>query len=94
MPLRTNLKELRSKEVICVDSGQRLGYIQDVEVDMAAGKLLSLLVPGQSRGLFGRAEDMVVPWEAICRIGDDIILVDLQPGGRNGKNKGVWPEND
>lgn len=26
-------------------------------------------------GLFGREEDFIIPWEAIDKIGDDIILV-------------------
>ena len=48
--------ELRYKEVICVSTGQRLGYVCDAELDACTGKILSLIVPGPSRffGLLGR----------------------------------------
>ena len=50
--------ELRYKEVICVSTGQRLGYVCDAELDPCTGKILSLIVPGQARffGLLGREE--------------------------------------
>ena len=30
-------------------------------------------------GLFGRKDDFVIPWNRICRIGPDIILVEAKP---------------
>ena len=51
----------------------------DVEVDLATGKIGSIIVPGEAKrfGLFGKYEDYVIPWKEIKKIGDDIILVDL-----------------
>ncbi len=75
------MSDLRDKEVICLGSGQRLGYVCDAEIDSEKGCILALLVPGPYRffGLFGRGEDIVIPWNCIQRMGEDIILVDL-PG--------------
>lgn len=39
------------------------------------------MVPGKCRffGLFGRADDYVIPWQCIRRFGEDIILVEVIP---------------
>lgn len=75
----SRFSDLRYKEVINVNSGHRLGYVCDLEMDMEEGKLLSIIVPGPSRlgGVLGREDDYVLPWGCIRRIGEDIILVDL-----------------
>ncbi len=72
--------ELSCKEVVCISDGTRLGYVTDVEVEVPEGKVCSLVVPGKARfcWLFGRNEDYVIPWNAIRRVGDDIILVDCR----------------
>lgn len=78
--------EMRYKEVIDLKSGQRLGFVCDAEIDPADGRILSLIVPGQGRagGLLGREDDYVLAWDSISRLGNDIILVDLEkePGRR------------
>ena len=70
--------DLRIKEVINICDGARLGFVCDVEVNTCTGKVVAIIVPGEARflGMFGRAEDYVIPWEDIKRIGEDIILVD------------------
>ncbi|MBC8536966.1 YlmC/YmxH family sporulation protein [Feifania hominis] len=69
--------DLRSKEVINMKDGSRLGYICDVEIDVCSGKLTAIVVPGAPKffGLFGREEDIVISWDEIEKIGEDIILV-------------------
>ena len=71
------IADLRYKEIINIGSGARLGYVNDVEISIKDGKILALVVPGALRffGLLGREEDVVIPWEAIERVGDDILLV-------------------
>ena len=72
------IADLRYKEVINVNTGFRLGFVSDAVFDVDTGKMKALVVPGQYRmlGLLGRGEDYVIPWGAIRRIGDDIILVE------------------
>ena len=77
----TRITEMHCKEVICVDSGKRLGFVSDVELKIPEGQVIALVVPGpcQFLGLFGRKEDFLIPWHCICRIGPDIILVEAKP---------------
>ena len=81
------LSDLRCKEIINVATGQRLGYVCDADIDMPEGKLKSLIVPGPCRffGLFGREPDFLIPLSCITRIGQDIILVEIQ--GACGRSK-------
>ncbi len=75
------ITQLNCKEVICISDGRRLGYVCDVEIDLTCGKALAIVVPGPCRvfGAFGRTEDYVIEWSRICKIGPDIILVDIKP---------------
>ncbi len=73
-----SVNDLKSKEVINVSDGARLGFVSDVEIDLETGRVISLLVPGSYRlmGFLGRDEDTVIRWENIKKIGDDIIIID------------------
>lgn len=70
--------ELRNKEIIHVCEGCRLGYMNDLTIELETGSVVNLIVPGPCRflGLFGRQDDYVIPWCCVRRIGEDIILVD------------------
>ncbi len=84
---------LHCKEVVCVRDGARLGYVSDVEVELPEGQVSALIVPGKCRfpWIFPPAEDYRIPWSAICRIGDDIILVDCRPADcRQNRPKPGW----
>ena len=74
--MNCKVADLRCKEVINVRDGARLGYIMDVLVDTECGRVVAVTVPGGGFSLFG-GDEYVVPWESICRIGDDIVLVDF-----------------
>ena len=73
--------ELHCKEVICVSDGRRLGFISDAKIQLPEGRIVAIIVPGPSRyfGLLGRRDDYVIPWHCICRMGPDIVLVDIDP---------------
>ena len=79
--MSTKFTDLHCKEVICVSDGRRLGYISDACVEIPKGTIVSIVVPGPCRffGLFGRVDDYVIPWNRICKIGPDIVLVDVRP---------------
>ncbi len=88
--MKTRITELSCKEVINVCDGTRYGYVNDVEVDCTCGKIVSLVIHIQGKFLcsFSKNDDIVIPWEAIKRIGDDIILVDyaIEPVYKNKKS--------
>ena len=70
----------RNKEVINVRDGLRMGYVCDIMVNVATGEITAIMVPGTYRffGLFGREDDYIIPWNAIKRVGDDIIIVEIE----------------
>lgn len=76
--METRIAELRYKEVISVEDGSRFGFVGDMEVDLDSGQVRALVVPGRRRlfGLLGREEDRYIPWNAVRRFGEDIILVE------------------
>ena len=76
--METRIADLRYKEVISVADGSRFGYVGDMEIDLDSGQVRALVVPGRRRlfGLLGREEDRYIPWSAVRRFGEDIILVD------------------
>ena len=75
------ITDLRCKEVINVCDGLRLGFVSDVEISIPDGQVVALVVPGPCRilGVLGRKDDFVIPWRCIRRMGEDIILVELEP---------------
>ena len=77
--MTARLNDLRYKEVISISGGMRLGYIDDIEMDISVGRILSVTVPGKPRflGIFGRCEEYNVPWEKIVKIGDDIMSITI-----------------
>ena len=79
--METRIAELRYKEVISVEDGNRYGYVGDLEVDLETGQVRSLVIPGRRRffGLLGREEDRFIPWRCVRRFGEDIILVEERP---------------
>ena len=72
--------ELRQKEVINICNAQRLGYVCDVEFCLEKGEIEAIIVPGCMKFFrIGKHDDLVITWDKIRCIGEDIILVEL-PG--------------
>lgn len=68
---------LRQKEVINIDTAERLGFINDVEIGEKSGTIEAIIVPKRGRFLsrfFGGGE-LIIPWDAIEVVGKDLILV-------------------
>lgn len=70
--------DLRSKEVIHIKNGDRLGFISEADIDFETGKIISVSIPGSFKalGLLGREPDIVIKWENIKKIGEDLIMID------------------
>lgn len=72
--------DFKHKEVVNINDGKRLGYVQDVCADLETGIITSIIVPGASNKLlniFSQANDIVIPWQNIKCIGEDLILVEI-----------------
>ena len=70
--------DFKHKEVINITDGRRLGFVQDVTANLDTGIITSIIVPGNAK-LFNifSSNDIVIPWEKIKCIGEDIILVEI-----------------
>lgn len=80
MQLRAS--ELRTKDVVNVADGRKLGNLYDLDVDLETGRIRSLILPASGRGGWwrpSRDRDLEILWQDIVKIGLDVILVDL-PG--------------
>ncbi len=74
-----SLDDLRHKEFIDITNGERLGYIDDVKMDLETSEVQALMIYGRQRlfGLLGREEDVIIPCSDIRVVGTDVILVKL-----------------
>lgn len=86
--MEARMGQLRLKEVISIGDGSRYGYVGDLDLDLESGQVRALVIQGRLRlfGLLGREADLIIPWEAVQRFGEDTILVDgvsMPQGSRN-----------
>ena len=72
-----SLEELRRKEVIDINSGERLGFIDDVRLDLETSGVVALVIYGRTRffGVFGREEDVEIPCGDIRVVGSEVVLI-------------------
>ncbi|MCL2755859.1 MAG: YlmC/YmxH family sporulation protein [Firmicutes bacterium] len=72
--------ELRSKQVVNVIDGKVLGRIVDVVFSRQSARVLGFVVPGEGGfAFFKKRGDIFIPFERVCKIGVDVVLVELKP---------------
>lgn len=72
------LSDLQSKNIVNVFDGKNVGSIIDANISND-GSIESLVIETNKKFLsFSREEDMLVPWNDITKIGEDVILVNLK----------------
>lgn len=71
------ISEFQIKNVVNVSDGKRLGNIGDIEINLSTGKIEAVVIAGSGRmlGFFGKDEEVIIPWNNIIKIGEDVILV-------------------
>lgn len=71
--------KLKNKEVINITDGASLGFVSDIEVNLEQGTIDGIVIPAE-RGflkfLGNKEDDIVIKWDKIRTIGDDVILVE------------------
>lgn len=79
MERQMTYSELKKLEVINVVDGARLGCVCDLEIEIPSGRILSLIVPGETRffGWFKCGDPVVIPFCRVKKFGEDVILVEL-----------------
>lgn len=90
-----SLGELRGKEVICLKTGEKLGFVDDMEFDSHTAQVKSLIIFGRERffGFFGRDEDVKIAFSDIHLIGKDAVLINSKDSNREIKSKSFVFEN-
>lgn len=76
--------ELRAKEVVNATDGKRMGRIVDILFSRDDGAISGIVVPFSRRSVFSKNQDIFIPWRCVQKIGEDVIIVNLQvePDGR------------
>lgn len=71
------ISEFQIKDVVNVADGKKLGNISDIDISIGTGKIEAIIISENSKilGLFGKDEEIVIPWRNIMKIGEDVILV-------------------
>ena len=75
------LSELAGKNIVNIYDGSRLGSVQESDLlfEAETGRITEMVVPGRGGLLAGRLERgaLRIPWQAIHKIGREVIIVDL-----------------
>ena len=73
------LEDLKNKSVVNVKNGSNLGFVDDIVIDGYSARVVSLVIYGRKRffGVFGREDDILISWDDINIIGDDVVLVSV-----------------
>ena len=78
--MEVSFLELKSKQVINTVDGKCLGHITDVIFDVVTACTLGFIVPQPNQGFWGMFRsnrELFIPYNCVCKIGDDVILVEL-----------------
>lgn len=70
-----NLTNLKTKEVVDLENGKRLGHIIDIVINDCTGKIIGIIVPGEKGICFFHSDEIFIQWCNIKCIGEDVILV-------------------
>ncbi len=69
---------LRQKKVINIVDGRDLGHVCDLIFE-ESGVVCGIVVPTKSSSIMGiiKGDSLFVPWKHVCKIGEDVIIVEL-----------------
>jgi len=71
------ISEFQTKDVVNISDGRKLGNIGDIEINLETGKIETIIIgySGKLLGFFGKDEEIIIPWNQIVKVGEDVILV-------------------
>lgn len=79
--MEVSFSDLKEKEIVNLNDGKKLGRIIDILFDNTNGMVRGIVVPGEKK-FFRKGEDLFVPLDRLRKIGDDVILINLQVNSR------------
>lgn len=76
------LSEMVGKEIVNLNDGSRLGVVgeSDLVIDGRNGAIHSIVLPNRSTPLNFWSDNkpsLVIPWEAVKKVGTEVIIVEL-----------------
>ncbi|NLV16925.1 MAG: YlmC/YmxH family sporulation protein [Syntrophomonadaceae bacterium] len=75
------MSELVGKEIININDGLKMGMVgdSDLVINPESGEIESIILPNRGNliNLWIDRQKLVVPWEAVKKIGREVIVVDL-----------------
>ncbi|MCG9967753.1 YlmC/YmxH family sporulation protein [Pelotomaculum terephthalicicum JT] len=75
------LGELVGKEIVNIYNGARLGVVDesDMDIDIDTGEIRSIILPRKNNiiNLWIDKPKLIIPWEAVRKIGAEVIIVEL-----------------
>lgn len=79
------LSDLAGKEIINLYDGAKLGLVGDADLDIALNGSVEAIVLSSRGGFSGfwgskgdrERDTLVIPWQAIKKVGSEVIIVDL-----------------
>lgn len=75
------LSEMVGKEIVNIYDGGRLGVVgdSDLVIDEESGRVQSIILPNRGNfvSFWVDRQHLVIPWEAVKKIGTEVIIVDL-----------------
>ncbi len=72
--------ELKMKDVIDITRGKKIGYIDDVEMELDKGRIKAFIIPSHQNRIisfFSKKHDIIINWDDIVKIGEDVVLVKI-----------------
>ena len=87
--MEATFQELKAKQVINTVDGKCLGHITDIVFNVVTAKALGFVVPQPNQGfwgLFRSGKEIFIPFDCVCKIGVDVILVELYINDNRNKN--------
>jgi len=71
--------DFRQKEVVNITDGKILGFVIDVDAELANGAIKSIVVAqvGKLIKSIGGKNNITIPWSNVKLIGEDVILVEI-----------------
>lgn len=77
--MKISFCDLKRKDVVNVCDGKNLGNAYDLIIDTCCGQVLGIVVPISKSffNIFKSNNNLFIPYNRICKIGQDIILVDI-----------------
>lgn len=87
------LNELIGKEMVNIYDGMRMGTVaeSDMMVDNETGQIISIILPNKGNvfNFWTDRQKLVIPWEAVKKIGREVIVVDLDNTHMRLKNNSI-----